>query len=129
MDKSSRFRRGEALLNQIHGAHSGEGIVNALKEVCPELAEMTIEFAFGEIVARTGIDLRTRQLVTIASCVTLGHAQPQLRAHIEGALNVGATTEEIVETILQCALYAGFAAATNAMLIAGEVFKNIKNIT
>ncbi len=121
-DRGERYRRGEALLNQIHGAHSGEGIVRALAEVCPSLATMTIEWGFGEIVSRPGLDLRTRQLVTIASCVTLGHAQPQLKAHIEGALNVGATREEIVEVILQVALYAGFAAGTNAMLLAKDVF-------
>jgi 4-carboxymuconolactone decarboxylase len=119
---SERYKKGEALLNKIHGAHTGEAIVSALDDVCPDLANMTIEWGFGEIVSRSGIDLKTRQLVTIASCVTLGHAQPQLRAHIEGALNVGATKEEIVEVILQVALYAGFAAATNAMLLAKDVF-------
>jgi 4-carboxymuconolactone decarboxylase len=120
--RSARYTRGEALLNKIHGAHTGEAIVSALEDVCPDLADMTIEWGFGEIVSRTGIDLKTRQLVTIASCVTLGYAQPQLKAHIEGALNVGATKDEIVEVILQVALYAGFAAATNAMLLAKEVF-------
>ncbi len=121
-EKSERYLRGEAFLNKIHGAHSGEGIVNALAQVCPDLARMTIEWGFGEIVSRPGIDLKTRQLVTIASCITLGHVQPQLRAHIEGALTVGATKEEIVEVILQVSLYAGFAAGTNAMLLAQEVF-------
>ena len=120
--RSERYKQGEALLNKIHGAHTGEAIVSALDDICPDLASMTIEWGFGEIVSRPGIDLKTRQLVTVASCVTLGHAQPQLRAHIEGALNVGATREEIVEVILQVALYAGFAAATNAMLLAKEVF-------
>jgi len=120
--RSDRYEKGEALLNRIHGAHTGEAIVSALDDICPDLASMTIEWGFGEIVSRAGIDLKTRQLVTIASCVTLGHAQPQLRAHIEGALNVGASKEEIVEVILQVALYAGFAAATNAMLLAKEVF-------
>ena len=120
--RSERYRKGEILLNKIHGAHTGEAIVSALDDVCPDLASMTIEWGFGEIVSRPGIDLRTRQLVTVASCVTLGYAQPQLRAHIEGALNVGATKEEIVEVILQVALYAGFAAATNAMLLAKDVF-------
>lgn len=119
---SERYKKGEALLNKIHGAHTGEAIVSALDDVCPDLASMTIEWGFGEIVSRSGIDLKTRQLVTIASCVTLGHAQPQLRAHIEGALNVGATKDEIVEVILQVSLYAGFAAATNAMLLAKDVF-------
>ena len=71
--------------------------------MCPDLARMTIEWGFGDIVSRPGIDLKTRELVTIASCVTLGHAVPQLRAHIEGALNVGATPQEIVEVILKCA--------------------------
>ena len=120
--RSERYKQGEALLNKIHGAHTGEAIVSALDDICPDLASMTIEWGFGEIVSRQAIDLKTRQLVTVASCVTLGHAQPQLRAHIEGALNVGATREEIVEVILQVALYAGFAAATNAMLLAKEVF-------
>jgi len=120
--RSERYKKGEALLNKIHGAHTGEAIVSALDDVCPDLASMTIEWGFGEIVSRSGIDLKTRQLVTVASCVTLGHAQPQLRAHIEGALNVGATKEEIVEVILQVALYAGFAAATNAMLLAKDIF-------
>jgi 4-carboxymuconolactone decarboxylase len=121
-NQSERYKKGELLLNKIHGAHTGEAIVSALESVCPDLANMTIEWGFGEIVSRNGIDLKTRQLVTVASCVTLGYAQPQLRAHIEGALNVGATKEEIVEVILQVALYAGFAAATNAMLLAKEVF-------
>jgi len=120
--RPERYKKGEALLNKIHGAHTGEAIVSALDDVCPDLASMTIEWGFGEIVSRSGIDLKTRQLVTVASCVTLGHAQPQLRAHIEGALNVGATKEEIVEVILQVALYAGFASATNAMLLAKDVF-------
>ena len=79
---SERYKKGEALLNKIHGAHTGEAIVSALNDVCPDLARMTIEWGFGEIVSRTGIDLKTRQLVTVASCVTLGHAQPQLRAHL-----------------------------------------------
>lgn len=85
---------------------------------------MTIEFAFGEIVSRPGIDLKTRELVTIASCVTLsGTPCPSLKAHIEAALKVGATKTEIVEVILQMALYAGFAAATNAMFVAKEIFQ------
>jgi len=120
--RSERYKKGEALLNRIHGTHTGDAIVSALEDVCPDLASMTIEWGFGEIVSRPGIDLKTRQLVTVASCVTLGHAKPQLQAHIEGALSVGATKEEIVEVILQVALYAGFAAATNAMLLAKEVF-------
>ena len=117
-----RYAIGRQMLTKIHGGHIGEQMVAELHDICPEFVNMTIEWGFGEIVSRPGIDLKTRQLVTVASCVTLGHAKPQLQAHIEGALSVGATKEEIVEVILQVALYAGFAAATNAMLLAKEVF-------
>jgi len=53
----------------------------------------------------------------------LGHCLPQLNVHINGALNVGCKPEEIVETILQMAVYAGFPAALNAMFVAKEVFQ------
>ena len=80
------------------------------------------ELAFGEIYSRPGLDLKTRQMLTIASLVTLGNAPLQLKSHIKGALNVGCTQQEIVEVILQMAIYAGFPAAMNAMYAAKEVF-------
>ncbi|MCW5589591.1 MAG: carboxymuconolactone decarboxylase family protein [Legionellales bacterium] len=120
------YERGLALLNELHGGHSGKAIVDALADICPDYATATIQFGFGEIFSRPGLDLKTRELAIIASCVTLGHAMPQLKAHIEAALNCGATQQEIVEVIFQIALYAGFAAATNAMFAAKEVFAEYK---
>jgi len=110
-----RYARGLALLHQIHGGHAGEALVAAQRDVCPDFATMSIEWAMGGVMARPGLDLKTRQLIVIAACVTLGHAQPQLRAHAEGALAVGATADEIVETILQTLFYAGGAAVANAL--------------
>ena len=74
-------------------------------------------------MARPGLDLLTREYVVIASCVTLGHATPQLRAHIDAALKLGATREQIIEVILQTIFYAGGAAVANALVTASEVFK------
>jgi 4-carboxymuconolactone decarboxylase len=68
----------------------------------------------GGIMARKGLDLKTRQLIVIAACVTLGHAQPQLRAHTAGARR-GCDRDEIVETVLQTLFYAGGAAVANAL--------------
>src|SRR5438552_542593 len=102
MTSQSELRqRGLALLDRLHGGHAGEAMVAEMKEICPAFADMTIEWAFGGVMARPGLDLLTRQLVLIASCVTLGYAAPQLRAHAEAALEAGATKEQIVETILQ----------------------------
>jgi 4-carboxymuconolactone decarboxylase len=109
------YERGLALLQQIHGGHAGEAMVAAQRDICPDFATMSIEWAMGGIMARPGLDLKTRQLVVIAACVTLGHAQPQLRAHAEGALAAGATRDEIIETILQTLFYAGGAAVANAL--------------
>ncbi|MCL9783611.1 carboxymuconolactone decarboxylase family protein [Vibrio sp. S4M6] len=121
MDKA-RYELGQKTLKAIHGGHVGEAMVNELSEVCPEFVDMTIEWGFGEIASRTGIDLKTRELVIIASCVTLGHAMPQLAAHIEAALKVGCTKQEIVEVLLQMGIYAGMANASNAFRVAKDVF-------
>src|SRR4051812_5522090 len=106
-------QQGLALLGHLHGRHAGEAIVSEMRDICPFFAEMTIDWALGGIMARPGLDLLTRQLVLVAACVTLGHAEPQLRAHVEAALNAGATKEQITETILQLTFYAGGPAVRN----------------
>jgi 4-carboxymuconolactone decarboxylase len=121
----NRYETGKALLNRLHGGHAGEGIVNALGDIAPDMVSMIIEWGFGEIMNHTALDLKTRELCIIASLVTQGDTQPQLRAHIEAALNVDTPREAIVETILQTAIYAGFPRAVNAMLFAKQVFADI----
>jgi len=115
------YERGLTLLKKVHGGHAGEAIIEGLKDICPDLATMTIEWGFGTVFSREGLDIKTRELAIIASCVTLGNAIPQLLAHIEAALNVGASKEEVIEVILQTALYAGFPAVTNSLFAAREL--------
>src|SRR5580765_8459345 len=98
-------------------------MVEAMKDVCPDFATMTIEWAMAGIMGRPGLDLLTREYLLIASCVTLGHAVPQLRAHIASAMKLGANKEQVVEVILQTTFYAGGAAVANALNTASEVFK------
>ncbi|MEM6341260.1 MAG: carboxymuconolactone decarboxylase family protein [Pseudomonadota bacterium] len=116
-----RYAEGYAKLAEIDG-EQGERVIEALKDIAPDLARYIIEFPFGDIYQRDGLDLRERELVTIAGLTTLGHAQPQLKVHVHGALNVGASPKEIVETIMQMAVYAGFPAALNAVFTAKDVF-------
>jgi len=114
-------RRGAELLERLHGGHAGAAMVAEMQDICPTFADISIEWAFGGIMARPGLDLLTRQLVLVASCVTLGHALPQLRAHAEAALEAGATREQIVETILQLTFYAGGPAVRNALVSLKDV--------
>jgi 4-carboxymuconolactone decarboxylase len=116
-----RHARGLRALGEITGT-SGESVVEGLRDIAPDLAEWIIDFSYGDVMSRPGLDRRTRQLATIAALAALGHCAPQLAVHITGALNVGCTREEIVEVILQMTVYAGFPAAINALNVAREVF-------
>jgi len=116
-----RYERGVAGLEGIDG-HAGEQVVAALADIAPDFGRYLVEFAFGDIYSRSGLDLKTRELATVAACTALGTAAPQLRVHLHGLLNVGGAREEAVEAIIQMAGYAGFPAALNGMSAAREVF-------
>ena len=116
-----RYTRGARRLAEVDG-EAGQRVIDAMQSVAPDLARYVIEFGFGDVYSRDGLDLRTRELATVAGLVALGHAQPQLKVHVHGALNVGCTPAEIVEVIIQMVLYAGFPAAVNAAASARDVF-------
>lgn len=118
---NERFERGWQKLKEIDG-EAGEKVIDSLKEIAPDLGRYIIEFPFGDVYSRPGLDLKSREIATVAALTAMGHALPQLKVHIHGALNVGCNREEIVEIIIQMAVYAGFPAALNAMNAAREVF-------
>src|SRR5579871_173948 len=88
--KNDNYQKGLALLETLHGGQSGEQLVQELGDVCPDFVDMTLEWALAGIMGRPGLDLPTRELLLVASCVTIGGgAEPQLGAHIDAALKVG----------------------------------------
>jgi 4-carboxymuconolactone decarboxylase len=97
-------------------------VVRSLADIAPDFARLLIEFPFGDIYSRPGLDLRAREIAVVAALTAMGNAAPQLKVHIQGALNVGVTRTEVVETIMQMAVYAGFPAALNGLAAAREVF-------
>ncbi|WP_090551790.1 carboxymuconolactone decarboxylase family protein [Paraburkholderia caballeronis] len=117
----SRLERGRRILSEIDG-HAGERVVDALADIAPDFARYLLEFPFGDIYARPGLDVRAREIATIAALTALGNAGPQLKVHIAAGLNVGLDRREIVETIIQMAVYAGFPAALNGLFAAKDVF-------
>lgn len=100
---------------------------DALATTAPDLRKMIIEFGYGDIYARPGLDDQKRALVVITSVVTQG-AGPQTKTHIKRGLHIGLTAEEIVEALLQLVPYIGFPRVQNALMLAQEVFQE-KNIT
>ena len=118
---SERFTIGQEMLQRVDGK-GGDAVVNSLKDIAPDFARYLIEFPFGDIYARPGLDLRSREIATIAALTALGNAAPQLKVHIAAGLHVGLSQEEIIEVIMQMAVYAGFPAALNGLFAAKEVF-------
>lgn len=97
-------------------------MIAALADIAPDFADYILEFSFGDIYSRPGLDLRSREIAAIAAMAAMGNAQPQLKVHIEAGLNVGLSREEITEILMQMAVYAGFPAALNGLFAAKEVF-------
>lgn len=119
--ESPEYVKGKETLARVTGAN-GAKVVESLQDIAPELGRWIVEWGYGQVVSRPQLDLRTRELVTVGALTALGYAQPQLKAHINGALNVGCKPEEIVEVIMQMAAYAGFPASLNGIALAKEVF-------
>lgn len=119
--KSERYKAGWRKLAEIDGKQ-GERVVEALKDIAPDFADLLIEFPFGDVYSRPGLDLKSREIAAVAALTAMGTARPQLKVHVHGALNVGCTRQEIIEIMIQMAVYAGFPAALNGLFAAKEVF-------
>jgi 4-carboxymuconolactone decarboxylase len=118
---NTRYERGLRNLAAIDG-EAGQRVVDSLKDIAPDFARYVVEFPFGDIYDRPGLDLKSREIATVAALAALGNARPQLEVHVHGALNVGCTRTEIVEVLMQMAVYAGFPAALNGLFAAQHVF-------
>jgi len=116
-----RFGAGREVLAQVAGS-AGARVLDGLADIAPDLARLTVEFGYGDIYTRPGLSLPQRQVLNVAALTALGTAAPQLRFHIDGALNVGVAPDEIVETIIHTAAYAGFPAALNGLAVARAAF-------
>ena len=119
---AERFARGIEVLQKI----GGEGYdipVSRLAQVAPDLARFTVEFAYGDILSRPGLDLRLRQIATVASLMAHGSVQPQLKYHMTGFLNAGGEPAQLVELLFVSIAILGFPASINAVGIVREIFQ------
>lgn len=121
---TNRFDTGVEKFKEIKGKGAGASL-ERLKSLNPDLAKFVMEFPYGDIYSRPELDIKSREIATIAALSTLGNAPKQLKVHIECALNTGVKRQEIVEIILQMAVYAGFPAAINAMQTVHELFDEL----
>ncbi|HII05881.1 MAG TPA: carboxymuconolactone decarboxylase family protein [Methanotrichaceae archaeon] len=122
MKNQDRYQRGWEKLKEVDG-EAGKRIIESLDDIAPDFARYVIEFPYGDIYSRPDLDLKSREIANVAALTALGNAELELKVHIHGALNVGCTRQEVVELIMQMAVYAGFPVALNGLFAAKEVFK------
>lgn len=122
MKHSERYQRGWEKLKEIDG-EAGERVINGLKDISPDLGKFVIEYSFGDIYSRDGLDLKSKEIAVVAALTAMGTAQPQLRVHLNGALNTGSSISEVKEVILQMSVYSGFPSCINGMNALKEVLK------
>ena len=116
----TRYENGKKTIEDIQD-RSVEEIFKDLDDIAPDLSRFVIEFPYSEIYTREELDLKTREICTVSALTVLGTI-PQLKDHINAALNVGNSPTEIVEIIMQMSAYCGFPKSINAMVAAKEVF-------
>lgn len=116
-----RYARGIAKLQDIDG-DEGLAVIDALADIAPDLGRYVNEFAFGDTYSRPDLSRAQRQLITIGVLTAIGGAEPQLRVHLNAAVNVDLTPTEIVGAIIHTVPYVGFPRALNAMFAAKAVF-------
>ena len=98
----------------------GSGMATSGDDV--EMMQILQKYIFGEVFTVGDLDIKTRELITVV-CLTTMQTLPQLKAHINGALNAGNTPLEVREAIYQCAPFIGFPKTLNALGVLNEVFK------
>lgn len=121
---SERFTKGLETIKQYVTEEEVNRMVaqDALADIAPDLRKMIVEFAYGDVYSRPGLDVKSRALVVITAVVTQG-AAPQTKTHITRGLHAGLTPKEIVEALLQLVPYIGFPRVQNALKIAQQVFQ------
>jgi 4-carboxymuconolactone decarboxylase len=119
-----RYTKGLKNLEKIH-PEASKLLMENLKDIAPDLGRFVVEFPYGDVYGRTGLDLKSREIATVAALTAMGDTKPELKDHIKGALNVGCNRNEVIEVIIQMAVYAGFPRAINGINAAKEVFEEL----
>ena len=120
-EKSALYQRGLAEIRHQLGS-AADSYISKIKAMSDEFAWVNITFPFSELYTRKVIDLKTRELCTVAALTVQGFSLVELKLHVKAALRCGNSRKEVVEIITQMIAYCGFPAATNALMTAKEAF-------
>jgi 4-carboxymuconolactone decarboxylase len=120
-----QFEDGLRMRKQVMGEEFVDKAFAGADDFTMPLQEFVTRNAWGTVWCRDGLELKTRSLITVAMLTALGRAH-ELKGHLRGALNNGATPEEIREVLLHAAVYCGAPLGVDAFRTAQEVMKDAK---
>jgi len=124
-DSTSQYEKGLAIRTQVMGEAFVQRALSSATEFTQPIQEHITRAAWGDVWQRPGLDLKTRSLITVAMLTALGKSH-ELKGHVRGALNNGATVAEIQEVLLHATIYCGVPAAVEGFRAAAEVIEPIK---
>jgi alkylhydroperoxidase/carboxymuconolactone decarboxylase family protein YurZ/glyoxylase-like metal-dependent hydrolase (beta-lactamase superfamily II) len=124
--RQERLDAGVAVLRKLDGGGDRRALRALLAEIAPDFNDLTLEVAYGGFWSRPALDLASRELATVAALCALGRER-QLAAHLRSALNAGVGRDQLVEVLMQMAIYAGWPAAVNGLLVARDVFASLSS--
>lgn len=112
----NRYKKGLEIQNPLYGDEIAQTFKGLPNNVGQDVARFLTEFCFGDIYTRNGLDVKTRELLSIVILTTAGNFE-QLKSHVIGAKKANNTIEEITAAIVQCMPYVGFPNAFEALKI------------
>jgi 4-carboxymuconolactone decarboxylase len=112
--EGTRRERGLARLAELGDEPGGDAFIERMGN---PMGEWLVDWVFGDVHARPGLSARERELIIVAVLTAIGSSDPQVAAHIRALRAIDVPWEEIEETILQTAPYAGIPRAINALKV------------
>ena len=123
-DSKQRFERGKKVRESVLGAAHAARTAKNRTPFNAEFQDFLMEYAWGEIWSRPGLDMKLRSMLTIAMLVAMGK-NDELKLHIRATRNTGVTREEVKEIMMHAAIYAGVPAAFGAFGLAAQIFADM----
>ncbi len=123
--QGEQFEKGLKVRKEVLGETHVNASLAAADDLTAPLQKLVTEWCWGEIWTRPGLERKTRSFLNLAMLTALNRPH-ELKLHVRGAINNGVTEEEIVEVLLQAAVYCGVPAALDSMRAAAETIRDMR---
>ena len=123
---SELFKKGLQVRREVLGAEYVDASISQADDFSRPLQELVTEYCWGAVWTRPGLDRKTRSLLNLGMLIALNRPH-EVKLHLRGALNNGCSKNDIMEVLLQAAIYCGVAAAIDSLRVAKEFFQEIES--